>query len=111
MAKEMSTTAAPPLILEDRHIAEISKKIEEWECFAPHLEISEAEIAAIRGGKRTSDQKKIDLLRIWKRVYGDKATYQMLVEAAQSSGESEVVKYIKSLPGMIDKRYGGKKVS
>ncbi len=85
--------------LEDRHLSDISKKINCWEDLASYLELSQQDIAAIKRGSRNSDQQKTDLLRRWRRANGERATYRMLLEAAKSSDQQGLVAFIKSLIG------------
>ena len=86
-------------LIDDRHLSDISKRIVSWENLAPYLEISGPEIAAIKQANRSCDLQKTDLLRRWRKINGEKATYHVLIEAAKLSDQEELAVFIKSLLG------------
>ena len=95
----MDLPAAGRRLADDRQLSDISGKIECWENLAPHLDITDAEIAAIKKDIKSYDHQRRELLRRWRKANGDKATYQKLIEAAESSSQEKLAAYICSLIG------------
>ena len=53
----------------------------DWRQIALHLELTEADIAAIDNDNRTTDEKRIGMLVRWREKFVFKATYKVFVEA------------------------------
>ena len=52
-----------------------------WREVAPFLNVRDAEISEIERDNTKEMERKLGLLRKWKRKFGSSATYRMLVEA------------------------------
>ena len=83
----------------DRHLSEIAAEIIDWEALAPYLSLKEAEIEEIKQDFSTSKKQKVGLLRVWRERYGDEATYQCLIQAAQDSHNVKLASHINELLG------------
>ncbi len=84
-------------LVSDLHLAEIAKTVVEWEDLAPYLHLTEAEVVEIRKDNNGYRQQKVCCLRRWKESYGDRATYQCLMKAAQDSGQGLAGSFIRGL--------------
>ena len=88
-------------MISDRHLADSAAKITQWEILAPYLHLKEPEMVAIKKDENGFyDQQKVDCLRKWRKIYGDGASYQCLMQAALRCGQELLVSYLLSLPGI-----------
>ena len=74
----------------DMHLADIAGKVVQWETFAPYMSIDEAEEEEIKSNHRTYLQQKLACLRKWKSKYGQKATYQHLIQIFCRAGQVDL---------------------
>ena len=66
----------------------LAKCCVEWRRIALHLELTDADIAAIDGDNRTIDEKRIGMLVRWREKLAFKATYKVFVEALLACGRT-----------------------
>ena len=62
----------------DEHLKSISLFLD-WRSVAPHLGLSERDIADIEAENRTESERRLKVLQQWKRVFGYVATFKNLV--------------------------------
>ena len=67
----------------------LSKHCVDWRLIGVHLELTEAEIAAVIGDYQTVDEKRDGMLRRWKGKFAHKATYRGFIEALLACGRTE----------------------
>ena len=67
----------------------LSKHCVQWRLIGQHLELTEAEIAAVDEDNRTADEKRAGMLRRWKGKFAHKATYRGFIEALLACGRTE----------------------
>ena len=95
-------TMASKEVVSEKNMVLISARIREWENLAPYLDIDEADIVVIKKDyKDFYEQQKTSFLRKWKQRYGDRATYDCLMEAAKKvTSEQHLPPYIVELLGI-----------
>ena len=71
----------------DAHLVSISQFLD-WRRTAPHLGLDLTEIGDI-DCKRTESEKRVETLQIWKRKFGFKANFRMLVEKLLDTGNAD----------------------
>ena len=80
----------------DKHVAEISRELVKWEELAPWLELTLAEEEEVKRSGDYGHQKR-DLLRTWRRMQGNGATYRRLIIALCCARNVELIDKIKVL--------------
>ena len=60
----------------------------DWQLIGRYLNLTNAEIAAVDGDKRTVEEKRAGMLAKWKEKFAYKATYQTLIEVFLAIGKS-----------------------
>jgi hypothetical protein len=71
----------------DADLVSISQFLD-WRTVAPHLGLDTTAIADI-DCKRTEPEKRVETLQKWKKKYGFKATYRVLVEKHLETGNAD----------------------
>ena len=71
----------------DEHLREISLFLD-WRGVAPHLGLNERDIDHIES-KRTEPVKSLETLQMWKRKYGFRAKFKMLLDVLMKIGNAE----------------------
>ena len=62
----------------------------DWQLIGKHLKLTEAEIAAVNGDNRTTEEKRVAVLEKWKEKLSFKATYLALIKALLAVGKSSL---------------------
>ena len=52
-----------------------------WQLIGRHLNLTEADLAAVDGDNRTEEEKRIGMLLKWREKFAFNATYKSLIEA------------------------------
>ena len=85
--------AKPTKQCSDKHLPQIAIRIpsKRWKIIAAALGLSENDIIDIDEDEQSVEDKKMAVLRRWKKIYGHKATNKMLLEALINIKSSQVV--------------------
>ena len=82
------------------HLTAIANFIVHWDKVAIYLNISEAEVVDIKEDNPNNNfMRKVALLRKWSSKFGDRATYQCLIELAKENGDAKLSSQIIDLLG------------
>ena len=60
----------------------------DWQLIGKHLGLSEADITAIDGDKRTVEEKRVEMLRKWKERHAYKADYKTFINTLLAMGKA-----------------------
>ena len=72
-----------------QHLLSLAKNCcVDWRQIASHLELTDADVAAIDSDNRTTDEKRIGMLVRWKEKFAFKATYKVFVKALLACGRT-----------------------
>jgi hypothetical protein len=52
-----------------------------WKLIGRHLNLTEADLAAVDGNNRTIEEKRTGMLLMWREKFAFNATYKVLIEA------------------------------
>ena len=66
----------------------LAKFCVDWQLIGKYLNLTDAEITAVDGDKRTVEEKRAGMLANWKEKFAYKATYQTLIEVLLAIGKS-----------------------
>ena len=83
----------------DRRLSEIAQENFDLEDLAPYLGLSDAEIVEVKRDNSSYRKQKTGLLKLWRERYGDRATYQCLIDAAMDSRNAKLASHIMDLLG------------
>lgn len=81
-------------ILIDLEIAKVSKYINTWELISPHLGITSSEEVALKRDHPDYNQQKRELLFLWRKRKGSRATLRALATACKEAGEESLCERI-----------------
>ena len=83
----------------DEDILIFASFCDSWNLIGQHLKLTKAQISAIDGDYRTTEEKRVAALQKWKEAFAYKATYQALVESFLSCNMTQqacdICKYLK----------------
>lgn len=82
----------------DIDFAHYSKLINTWELLAPYLKITNPEAVALRRDSYDYNDQKIQMLFLWRRKNGSRATRRVLAEACRNAGEVALAERIEGKP-------------
>ena len=84
--------------LRDEELVRIALKcLMNWETKAPAFGLSETDVENIDVDYRYNEEKKIAMMRRWKKIYGDKATLRELISISEKNGYKLAKKACKEL--------------
>ena len=76
-------------VVSDQHLTELAGHVVRWEGVALPLGLTEADVVVIQKNDCGDYAlQKIQCLLKWKKLNGDKATYENLLKAVKSGGEN-----------------------
>lgn len=81
----------------ERVLFSFSQHLASWERLGPSLGFSWAEMQEIQHDKPSYGEQKLQLLLRWKRKLGSGATFQVLVDAALTSGDRQFAETVHQL--------------
>ena len=85
----------------EESLLDLANYCDPWNIVGQHLKLSETVINDIDRDYRTTEEKRIKLLKKWKEGFAFKATYEVFVKALLSSGRVdpalEVCKLLKEV--------------
>ena len=74
--------------------------VDKWDELALYLGLDESDVSAIKHNNRNDyEQQKSDFLRLWRRRFADKATFERLFQAATALRRAQLAKQIKRITG------------
>ena len=82
----------------DLDFAHYSKLINTWELLAPYLKITHPEAVALKRDSYDYNEQKIQMLFLWRRKNGSRATRRVLAEACRNADEIALAEKIEGKP-------------
>ena len=81
----------------DEHLIEIAAWITNYKDFSAYLGLTEEQEAEIDANGNNLVRKRLDMLRMWRKVFASRATYQKLADVFYRCNRSDLVEKLCNL--------------